>query len=103
LLFLLLPLRLAFSHIAPPTQFLFPISHGPEYFSLPKRETEACLKREPTTKINKPHVQGSASNNINANTLFLKIELLVIKMPNKKSFCCKSLSKIFFCYFYCCH
>jgi hypothetical protein len=63
-------IKTSFYSYCPPTQFLFPISHGPEYFSLPKRETEACLKREPTTKINKPHVQGSASNNINANTLF---------------------------------
>jgi hypothetical protein len=51
-------------------------------------------------KINKPHVHGSASNNINASTLFFKkTDLLVIKMPNKISFCCKSLSKIFFVIF----
>jgi hypothetical protein len=37
-------------------------------------------------KIDKPHLQGSASNNINASTLLKKIELLVIKMPNKKTF-----------------
>jgi hypothetical protein len=54
------------------------------------------LKREPTTKINKPHLQGSAGSNINASTLvFFEIELLVINMQNENLFVVKVIKNIF--------